>query len=127
MLSSELDDLDIKPTYDFSYKTVIDTIMEYLSSYLNNYIYDYLSLTNTYTLSISIFVFPTSYLQVSKCAGATAKLVYTEPRLALIVPYQLAFGFASSFVPFYVFGGYHHLTNLTIIVFYTSFSLSLTS
>jgi MFS family permease len=39
-----------------------------------------------------------------KGAGDAASLVQSDIRLALIMPYQLAFGFASSFVPFYVFG-----------------------
>lgn len=37
-------------------------------------------------------------------AGATGKLVYEDPRLALLLPFQIAFGFASSFVPYYVLG-----------------------
>lgn len=45
-----------------------------------------------------------SYKVISKSAGAAAKLVVKEPRMALLVPYQLAFGFTSSFVPYYVFG-----------------------
>jgi MFS family permease len=32
------------------------------------------------------------------------KLVYNDTRLALMIPFQLAFGFTSSYVPFYVFG-----------------------
>jgi MFS family permease len=31
-------------------------------------------------------------------------LVYQDSRLALLLPFQIAFGFASSFVPYYVFG-----------------------
>lgn len=57
-----LDDLDDKPTWDFSYQTV------------------------------------------SYHAGAAARLVWLDGRMALIVPFQLAFGFCSSFVPYYVFG-----------------------
>jgi hypothetical protein len=32
------------------------------------------------------------------------KLVSTDPALALLVPFQVAFGFASSFVPYYILG-----------------------
>ena len=85
-------DLDSKPLYDFSYKTV------------------------------------------SKSAGAAAKLVFTESRFALIVPYQLAFGFSTSFVTYYVFGtvisGSHHLGRtyvgvLSSIVVLTAASITL--
>jgi MFS family permease len=41
---------------------------------------------------------------IQKGAGDAANLVRNDLRLALLMPYQLAFGFASSFVPFYVFG-----------------------
>lgn len=34
----------------------------------------------------------------------TAMLIYSDRRLSLQVPYQVAYGLASSFVPFYVFG-----------------------
>lgn len=37
-------------------------------------------------------------------SGAAAKLVYVDPRLALMLPFQVSFGFASSFVPYYIFG-----------------------
>ena len=37
-------------------------------------------------------------------SGSAAKLVYEDPRLALMLPFQISFGFASSFVPYYVFG-----------------------
>jgi hypothetical protein len=89
-----LDDLDVKPTYDFSYKTV------------------------------------------SRSAGAAAKLVYMEPRFALIVPYQLAFGFASSFVPYYIFGtviagskkmGAAYVGVLSAVVVFTAASITLPS
>ena len=85
-------DLDSKPSYDFSYKTI------------------------------------------SKSAGAAARLVYMEPRFALIVPYQMAFGFASSFVPYYVFGtvisGSNHLGStyvgvLSAVVVLTAASITL--
>lgn len=36
--------------------------------------------------------------------GAVAKLVYEDSRISLMIPFQVAFGFASSFVPYYVFG-----------------------
>jgi hypothetical protein len=87
-----IDDLDVKPTYDFSYKTV------------------------------------------SRSAGAAAKLVYMEPRFALIVPYQLAYGFTASFVPYYIFGtvisGSDHLGSpyvgvLSAIVVFTAASITL--
>ena len=35
---------------------------------------------------------------------AAGKLVWEDPRLALMIPFQIAFGFCSSFVPYYVFG-----------------------
>ena len=41
---------------------------------------------------------------VAANVGAAGKLVYEDPRLALLLPFQIAFGFASSFVPYYVFG-----------------------
>jgi len=37
-------------------------------------------------------------------SSSAARLVYEDVRLALIIPFQIAFGFASSFVPYYVFG-----------------------
>ena len=89
---ASIDDLDVKPTYDFSYKTV------------------------------------------SRSAGAAAKLVYMEPRFALIVPYQLAYGFTASFVPYYIFGtvisGSNHLGSpyvgvLSAIVVFTAASITL--
>ena len=85
-------DLDSKPSYDFSYKTV------------------------------------------SKSAGAAAKLVFTESRFALIVPYQIAFGFSTSFVTYYIFGtvisGSHHLGRtyvglLSSVVVLTAASITL--
>lgn len=36
--------------------------------------------------------------------GAASHLVYEDNRLLLMLPFQIAFGFASSFVPYYVFG-----------------------
>jgi hypothetical protein len=45
-----------------------------------------------------------SYKAMSSEAGAAAKLIYLDARMSLIVPFQIAFGFASSFVPYYVFG-----------------------
>ena len=75
-----------------------------------------------------------SYKTVSKAAGAAAKLVYMEPRFALIVPYQLAFGFTSSFVPYYIFGtvisGSNHLGSqyvgvLSAVVVFTAASITL--
>mmetsp|Transcript_26219 Transcript_26219/g.38847 ORF Transcript_26219/g.38847 Transcript_26219/m.38847 type:complete len:437 (+) Transcript_26219:151-1461(+) len=35
---------------------------------------------------------------------ATGRLMVSDSRLSLLVPFQIAFGLASSFVPFYVFG-----------------------
>lgn len=35
---------------------------------------------------------------------ATGNLLFSDVRLALMIPFQVAFGLASSFVPFYVFG-----------------------
>ena len=37
-------------------------------------------------------------------AGSAARLVVEDPRLALMLPFQISFGFASSFVPYYIFG-----------------------
>ena len=45
-----------------------------------------------------------SYRAVSEEAGKVARLMYLDRRLALLLPFQVAFGFASSFVPYYVFG-----------------------
>jgi len=45
-----------------------------------------------------------SFATISANAGAAASLVYEDARLALLLPFQVAFGFASSFVPYYVFG-----------------------
>jgi hypothetical protein len=36
--------------------------------------------------------------------AATARLLWEDVRLLLMIPFQVAFGFTSSFVPFYVFG-----------------------
>ena len=44
-------------------------------------------------------------------SGAAAKLVSEDPRLALMLPFQICFGFASSFVPYYVFGTIIHGSN----------------
>lgn len=41
---------------------------------------------------------------VASNVGAAGRLSYEDPRLALLLPFQIAFGFASSFVPYYVFG-----------------------
>jgi hypothetical protein len=41
---------------------------------------------------------------IMKNTSAAGMMLINEPRLTLIVPFQLAFGFASSFVPYYVFG-----------------------
>lgn len=35
---------------------------------------------------------------------AAIKLVSTDPALAFLIPFQIAFGFASSFVPYYILG-----------------------
>jgi hypothetical protein len=45
-----------------------------------------------------------SYDSVSNGAGAAARLVWADNRLKLLVPFQIAFGFASSFIPYYIFG-----------------------
>lgn len=45
-----------------------------------------------------------SFSTISANVGAAASLVYEDARLALLLPFQIAFGFASSFVPYYVFG-----------------------
>jgi hypothetical protein len=36
--------------------------------------------------------------------GSAGRLVYEDVRLALMLPFQIAFGFTSSFVPYYIFG-----------------------
>jgi hypothetical protein len=41
---------------------------------------------------------------VASGAGDAVKLCYNDVRLALMLPYQVTFGFVSTFVPFYVFG-----------------------
>jgi hypothetical protein len=45
-----------------------------------------------------------NYKVVSADAGAAARLMWLDKRMALIVPFQIAFGFASSFIPYYIFG-----------------------
>lgn len=45
-----------------------------------------------------------SYTSVSKDIGAVARLVWTDKRVGLLLPFQMAFGLASSFVPYYLFG-----------------------
>jgi hypothetical protein len=40
---------------------------------------------------------------LTNSAGA-GKLLIEDPRLALMIPFQISFGFASSFVPYYIFG-----------------------
>uniref|UniRef100_A0A7S0ST91 Major facilitator superfamily (MFS) profile domain-containing protein n=1 Tax=Chromulina nebulosa TaxID=96789 RepID=A0A7S0ST91_9STRA len=45
-----------------------------------------------------------TYSHISTDAGAAAKLLYLDGKLPLLMPFQLTFGFASSFVPYYVFG-----------------------
>lgn len=37
-------------------------------------------------------------------SGSAARLVTEDPRLALMLPFQVSFGFASSFVPYYILG-----------------------
>ena len=41
---------------------------------------------------------------ISVNVAATGHLLFSDVRLALMIPFQIAFGLASSFVPFYVFG-----------------------
>lgn len=36
--------------------------------------------------------------------GSVVSLVVSDNKLALMIPFQIAFGFASSYVPFYIFG-----------------------
>ena len=45
-----------------------------------------------------------TYSSVSKDVGAVARLVWTDKRVGLLLPFQMAFGLASSFVPYYIFG-----------------------
>ena len=45
-----------------------------------------------------------SWSTIMTNVGATASLTYEDSRLSLLLPFQIAFGFASSFVPYYVFG-----------------------
>lgn len=58
----QLDELDEKGSWDFSYETVKTNVL------------------------------------------STGKLLATDIRLALMLPFQITFGFTSSFVPYYVFG-----------------------
>lgn len=37
-------------------------------------------------------------------SGAAARLVWEDPRLLFMLPFQISFGFCSSFVPYYIFG-----------------------
>ena len=45
-----------------------------------------------------------TYSSVSKDVGAVARLVWTDKRVGLLLPFQMAFGLASSFIPYYIFG-----------------------
>lgn len=45
-----------------------------------------------------------SYKSISHDVGAAGRLVYEDRRLVLILPFQVAFGFASSMVVYYVLG-----------------------
>ena len=45
-----------------------------------------------------------SFNSIAANSAAAGKLVMEDSRLALIIPFQIAFGFASSFVPYYVLG-----------------------
>lgn len=42
--------------------------------------------------------------EISSHVSATAKLIMEDRRLQLVLPFQIAYGFTSSFIPFYVFG-----------------------
>jgi len=44
------------------------------------------------------------YDVISKNTLAAGNLIYNDKRLALMIPFQVAFGLTSSFVPYYVFG-----------------------
>jgi hypothetical protein len=46
----------------------------------------------------------TSLATMCKETGAVAREVYTDKRVALLLPFQMAFGLASSFVPYYIYG-----------------------
>eukprot|EP01034_Spumella_vulgaris_P021875 gene21875-27950_t len=45
-----------------------------------------------------------SYKTISHDVGAAGRLVYEDQRLVLIIPYQIAFGFTSSLIVYYVMG-----------------------
>ena len=69
-------------------------------------------------------------------SGAAARLIWEDPRLALMLPFQVAFGFCSSFVPYYIFGtvisGSSHLGStyvglLSAIIVMTGASMAIPS
>jgi hypothetical protein len=45
-----------------------------------------------------------SYRSISREAGAVARLAWKDKRLTMLLPFQLAFGFTSAFIPYYIFG-----------------------
>ncbi len=45
-----------------------------------------------------------SYATVSRDAGAVARLVWTDTRLIMTLPFQLVYGYTAGFVPYYLFG-----------------------
>jgi hypothetical protein len=51
-----------------------------------------------------IFIFVVECRSISRDVGAAGRLIYKDVRVQLIVPFQVAFGFASSMIVFYVMG-----------------------
>jgi hypothetical protein len=45
-----------------------------------------------------------SFEAIVENTGSVCSLVISDKKLALMIPFQIAFGFASSYVPFYIFG-----------------------
>jgi hypothetical protein len=45
-----------------------------------------------------------SFATVASNVGAAGRLVVEDTRLMLLIPFQICFGFASSFVPYYILG-----------------------
>jgi len=45
-----------------------------------------------------------SYKHLSRDAGAAARLVWTDTRVTLLFPYQLAFGYSAGYVNYYIYG-----------------------
>lgn len=86
-------------TYPKSAKPAIFTIYTALSVISCVFIYSISSLDFVTNSENRI-----SYQLIMNNVGAAASISVTDIRVTLILPFQLAFGFASSFVPYYIFG-----------------------